>query len=179
MLLPEERHLKCLESQQKKGFSNGNKTLAESISSVSDKLGGLLSELKTTFKRESTGALRDMSNNFSDKTMLERGLKNVSGAAADAIENNTVIKQPISSTRTNTELLQQSVQNAPTSMSTKNTLDVSGTIKVDLTTPMGVATQDQNKFIADIFNSPQFKDNIVKMVTPENPTKQPITGVYS
>jgi len=162
-----------------KDFSNGNKTLAESISSVSDKLGGLLSELKTTFKRESTGALRDMSNNFSDKTMLERGLKNISGAAANAIENNTVTRQPISPTRTNTELLQQSTQTAPTSMNTKSSVDVSGTIKVDLTTPMGIATQDQNKFIADIFNSPQFKDNIVKMVTPENPTKQPITGVYS
>jgi hypothetical protein len=162
-----------------KDFSNGNKTLAESISSVSDKLGGLLSELKTTFKRESTGALRDMSNNFSDKTMLERGLKNISGAAANAIENNTVTRQPISPTRTNTELLQQSTQTAPTSMNTKSSVDVSGTIKVDLTTPMGIATQDQNKFIADIFNSPQFKDNIVKMVTTDNPTQLPITGVYS
>ena len=162
-----------------KGFSDGNKTLGESISSVAGKLGGILEEFKTTLKREGTGALKDMSNNFTDKSMLERGLKNVSGAAVNAIENNTGTRAQPLSTSANSALLQQSVQNAPTSMNTKNTLDVSGTIKVDLTTPMGIATQDQNKFIADIFNSPQFKDNIVKMVTPENPTKQPITGVYS
>lgn len=162
-----------------KDFSSGNKTLGESLSSIAGKLGGILDEFKTTLKREGTGALKDMSNNFSNQTMIERGLKNVSGAAVNAIEGNKVNKEPISSTRTNTELLQQSIQTAPTSMNTKNTMDVSGTIKVDLTTPIGIPTQDQTKFIADIFNSPQFKDNIVKMVTPENPTKQPITGVYS
>jgi hypothetical protein len=162
-----------------KDYSEGNKTLGESISSVASKLGGILQEFKTTLGREGTGALRDMSNTFTDKSMLERGLKNVSGAAVNAIESNKVNREPISSNRTNTELLQQSTQTAPTSMNTKNTMDVSGTIKVDLTTPIGVPTQDQTKFIADIFNSPQFKDNIVKMVTPENPTKQPITGVYS
>jgi hypothetical protein len=75
------------------------------------------------------------------------------------------------------EILQNSLNN-PTSQINKNEVNVSGTIKVDLSAPAGVTTQDQQKYFADIINSPQFKDQIVNIVSPKNPTKQPNNNVY-
>lgn len=86
---------------------------------------------------------------------------------------------PLSSTiiANKVETLQNSLNN-PTGQINKNEVNVSGTIKVDLSAPAGVTTQDQQKYFADIINSPQFKDQIVNMVSPKNPTKQPNNNVY-
>ena len=139
--------------------------------------------------------LEDSLKQFSEvfKDIRERSIQKLSAPDGGKMEGSNVSEivksstgnlnvtptTPLSSTIINNrvETLQNSLNN-PTGQINKNEVNVSGTIKVDLSAPAGVTTQDQQKYFADIINSPQFKDQIVSIVSPKNPTKQPNNNVY-
>jgi hypothetical protein len=157
-------------------YKEGNNVLLNGQNRFNATLEDSLKKFSEVFK--------DVGDKISQKLSTPDGRKmegsNVSEIVKSSTGNlNVTPTTPLSSTIINNrvETLQNSLNN-PTGQINKNEVNVSGTIKVDLSAPAGVTTQDQQKYFADIINSPQFKDQIVSIVSPKNPTKQPNNNVY-
>jgi uncharacterized protein YukE len=162
-----------------KDLKEGNKPLTDVLSNGLNGLGTTLDSSQKRFTEVLKDVGEKIASKLTNQTVGESVLKSGVNKVVESYGGKTsTSSSPLTSSVGNKmETLQNSLNN-PTSQINKNEVNVSGTIKVDLMVPAGVSTQDQQKYFADIINSPQFKDQIVSIVSPNNPTKQPNNNVY-
>jgi hypothetical protein len=162
-----------------KDLKEGNKPLTDVLSNGLNGLGTTLDSSQKRFTEVLKDVGEKIASKLTNQTVGESVLKSGVNKVVESYGGKTsTSSSPLTSSVGNKmETLQNSLNN-PTSQINKNEVNVSGTIKVDLMAPAGVSTQDQQKYFADIINSPQFKDQIVSIVSPNNPTKQPNNNVY-
>jgi hypothetical protein len=161
-------------------LKEGNKPLTDVLSNGLNGLGTTLDASQERFTKVLKEVGEKIASKLTNQTVGETMAKNTFQKINEITGNKSSNSSSVpftSSVGNKMEILQNSL-NSPTSQINKNEVNVSGTIKVDLSTPAGVTTQDQQKYFADIINSPQFKDQIVNIVSPKNPTKQPNNNVY-
>jgi hypothetical protein len=161
-------------------LKEGNKPLTDVLSNGLNGLGTTLDASQERFTKVLKEVGEKIASKLTNQTVGETMAKNTFQKINEITGNKSSNSSSVpftSSVGNKMEILQNSL-NSPTSQINKNEVNVSGTIKVDLSAPAGVTTQDQQKYFADIINSPQFKDQIVNIVSPKNPTKQPNNNVY-
>jgi hypothetical protein len=72
----------------------------------------------------------------------------------------------------------QVAQTTTTTQINKGNVDIGGKIQIELTAPTGINVEQLKQYVDSTFNSPQFKDYIMRTVSP-NDLKEPVSKTYA
>lgn len=128
-----------------------------------------------------------ISEHATDKTYIERELKKVEGYIMDKASG--VKKQPQNVKQTISSLVEgrhSQIKEVATASSayqkqtndTKSQVELVGSIKIDVSAPPGFSDEKITRAIYDKLNEQSFKDFVVNIATPKNPTKSPVSTNY-
>ncbi len=160
-----------------KDFRDNDKTKTESLSQYLEKVGNQMNSLQEKFGQAMKEYGENVYDKMSDKTIGEKLIKESAGKMVGKTEAEMSKKnvEPLtpSSNRTITENITQNTQ----TIVNKGTVDVGGKIQVELVAPAGVTTDQMKQFVDATFNGPQFKDYILRVVSPKD-LKEPVSKTY-
>jgi hypothetical protein len=160
-----------------KEFISGNKSFTDVVTGGFNNFGSKLDvfgdKLKDTLKEVG----ENIAQKLTEKTSGEKFIKEKVGNFVESYGGKPTAANvsPISP-QTNTNI--QVAQTTTTTQINKGNVDVGGKIQIELMTPAGVNTEQLRQFADATFNSPQFKDYIMRTVSP-NDLKEPVSKTYA
>lgn len=160
-----------------KDFRDNDKTKTESLSQYLEKVGNQMNSLEKRFGQAMKEYGENVYDKMSDKTIGEKLIKDSAGKmvgkSGDEMSKKSVEPLTPSANKTITENITQNTQ----TIVNKGTVDVGGKIQVELVAPAGVTTDQMKQFVDATFNGPQFKDYILRVVSPKD-LKEPVSKNY-
>jgi hypothetical protein len=170
-----------------KDLNDPNKTKADAMASLLEKVSAQSQKFGTDFKDGMTEFLNKSADKLTDKTMSESGAKtlieqllgekrkpSVIGTDGSMYSNLMGKSTPIDlGTRA---MSRNTPGDGITATRTTTKVDVGGKIQVEFTAANG--TELSKKVLDDWANSPQTKQYFMSLVEPNNPTKAPVNRTY-
>lgn len=162
-------------------LTEGNKDNVTAISDYLNKSGDLLGQVEKDFKKSLEDTARQMKDKAKEGSLEETLLNKIEGRID---EKETALKQ-ISGNQATSSLLegrqtqvQQVVNNTTTTNGTmKSTIDIGGTLKVEVTAPAGTDSQTIDKAFYNLFNSDEFR-NLVRNIQNEGKGLNPVSTTF-
>jgi hypothetical protein len=136
-------------------LTEGNKDSVTAISDYLNKSGNLLSQVEKDFKKSLEDTAKQIKDNAKEGSLEETLLNKIEGRIS---EKETELKQisgnqPVSSLLEGRQTQVQQVVNNTTTTTTSSTLNLGGTIRVEIIAPPGVNTETIEKVVFKVFNS--------------------------
>lgn len=160
-----------------KDFRDNDKSKTESLSQYLEKVGNQMNSMEKRFGQAMKEYGENVYDKMSDKTIGEKLIKDSAGKmvgkSGDEMSKKSVEPLTPSANKTITENITQNTQ----TIVNKGTVDVGGKIQVELVAPAGVTTDQMKQFVDATFNGPQFKDYILRVVSPKD-LKEPVSKNY-
>ena len=162
-------------------LTEGNKDNVTAISDYLNKSGDLLGQVEKDFKKSLEDTARQMKDKAKEGSLEETLLNKIEGRID---EKETALKQ-ISGNQTTSSLLegrqtqvQEVIRNTTTTNGMmKSTIDIGGTIKLEVTAPAGTDSQTIDRAFYKLFNSDEFK-NLIKNIMNEGKGLNPVTTTF-
>lgn len=166
-------------SELAKDIINKNVSINDAIDKYLEKYGLQLENLESKFKDGFINAAQNIRNNTSDKTSVERALKQGYDEIFKkaGIPNKSGISSLIEGKQNKINEFYKNGETNPIASQTSK-FEFVGGIKIDVNAPPGFSDEKIAKIIYDKLNEPSFKDYIVNVTTPQNPTKTPLSRGY-
>ena len=167
-------------------LTEGNKDNVTAISDYLNKSGDLLGQVEKDFVKSLEDTMKKIQMNAKEDSAkegsLEETLLNKIEGRID--EKETALKQ-ISGNQTTSSLLegrqtqvQEVIRNTTTTNGMmKSTIDIGGTIKLEVTAPAGTDSQTIDRAFYKLFNSDEFK-NLIKNIMNEGKGLNPVTTTF-
>lgn len=159
----------------------GNKDSVTAISDYLNRSGDLLGQVEKDFKKSLEETSKQIRANADDDSIEAKLIDKISGKIN---EQETALQQTSGNQVTSSLLegrqtqVQQVVNNtASTTGTMKSTIDVGGTIKVEITAPAGTDSQTIDRAFYNLFNSEEFK-NLVRNIQNEGRGLSPVTTTF-
>jgi len=159
-------------------LTSTNKDTLTSISDYLNKSGDLLSKVEKDFIKSLEETSKEIRLNANDESIEAKLIDKISGKIT---EKETALQQMTGNQTTSSLLegrqtqVQEVIRNTTTSDGMmKSTIDIGGTIKLEVTAPAGTDTQTIDKAFYKLFNSDEFK-NLVKNIMNEGKGLNPVT----
>ena len=170
-----------------KDLNDPNKTKADAMASLLEKVSAQSQKFGTDFKDGMTEFLNKSADKLTDKTMSESGaeslIKQLLGdkRKPGAIETDGSMYSNLMGKSTPIDLgtrtmSRNALGDGITTTKTTSKVDVGGKIQVEFTAANG--TELSKKVLDDWANSPQTKQYFMSLVEPNNPTKAPVNRSY-
>ena len=170
-----------------KDLNDPNKTKADAMASLLEKVSAQSQKFGTDFKDGMTEFLNKSADKLTDKTMSESGAKTLieqllgEKRKPSAIGTDGSMYSNLMGKSTPIDLGTRAMsRNTPgdglTATRTTSKVDVGGKIQVEFTAANG--TELSKKVLDDWANSPQTKQYFMSLVEPNNPTKAPVNRTY-
>ena len=160
-------------------FKKGD-NYAEDVANYLEKSGKLLGEIEEDFKKSLEETGEKISKGFGYGTYEQKLTDQLRGK----IDENSVSQQAAGNQTTSSLLegrqtqVQQVVNNtASTTGTMKSTIDIGGTIKLEVTAPAGTDSQTIDRAFYNLFNSEEFK-NLVRNIQNEGRGLSPVTTTF-
>ena len=162
-------------------LTEGNKDNVTAISDYLNKSGDLLGQVEKDFKKSLEDTARQMKDKAKEGSLEETLLNKIEGRID---EKETALKQ-ISGNQTTSSLLegrqtqvQEVIRNTtPTNGMMKSTIDIGGTIKLEVTAPAGTDSQTIDRAFSKLLNSDEFK-NLIRNILNEGKGLSPVTTTF-
>jgi hypothetical protein len=162
-------------------LTEGNKDNVTAISDYLNKSGDLLGQVEKDFKKSLEDTARQMKDKAKEGSLEETLLNKIEGRID---EKETALKQ-ISGNQTTSSLLegrqtqvQEITRNTTSTNGTmKSTIDIGGTLKVEVTSPTGTDSQTIDKAFYNLFNSDEFR-NLVRNIQNEGKGLNPVSTTF-
>ena len=162
-------------------LTEGNKDNVTAISDYLNKSGDLLGQVEKDFKKSLEDTARQMKDKAKEGSLEETLLNKIEGRID---EKETALKQ-ISGNQTTSSLLegrqtqvQEVIRNTTTTNGMmKSTIDIGGTIKLEVTAPAGTDSQTIDRAFYNLFNSEEFK-NLIRNILNEGKGLSPVTTTF-
>jgi len=154
-------------------ITKGNKDTTTAISEYLEKSGNLLGKAETDFRNSLEDTARQIREKAGEGSLTAKLIDQIEGMIGEkeASLQQTAGNQPISSFLEGKQTqVQEAVRNttSTTGMS-KSTVDVGGTIKVEVMAPTGTDPKMIERALYDAFNSPSFQTLIINLNKQGNP----------
>jgi hypothetical protein len=167
-------------------ITKGNKGTVTSIQDYLKSSGDLLGQVEQDFVKSLEDTMKKIQMNEKEgsleKKSLERDL--LTEIRGEINEKETALKQtsgnqPVSSLLEGRQTQVQQVVNntASTTGTMKSTIDIGGTIKLEVTAPAGTDSQTIDRAFYNLFNSEEFK-NLVRNIQNEGRGLSPVTTTF-
>jgi hypothetical protein len=160
-------------------FKDGNKPLTDVLSNGLIGLGSILESSQKRF----TEVLDKIGDNIGKKITTQNTGDNIieSGASniIKSLGGNTTSSVPLSTTSNVNSGALQNTQNNLVNQSTNSKIDIGGKLEINVNAPAGISTEQLKQSFDTAFNSNSFKDYIVRVASPTNSNREPISKTYS
>jgi hypothetical protein len=160
-------------------FKKGD-NYAEDVANYLEKSGKLLGEIEEDFKKSLEETGEKISKGFGYGTYEQKLTDQLRGK----IDENSVSQQAAGNQTTSSLLegrqtqVQEITRNTTSTNGTmKSTIDIGGTIKLEVTAPAGTDTQTIDRAFYNLFNSEEFK-NLVRNIQNEGRGLSPVTTTF-
>jgi hypothetical protein len=162
-------------------LTEGNKDNVTAISDYLNKSGDLLGQVEKDFKKSLEDTARQIRDNAKEGSLEAKLIDTISGE----IDRKETALQQTTGNQTTSSLLegrqtqvQEITRNTTTTNGTmKSTIDIGGTIKLEVTAPAGTDTQTIDRAFYNLFNSEEFK-NLVRNIQNEGRGLSPVTTTF-
>jgi hypothetical protein len=159
----------------------GNKDSVTAISDYLNRSGDLLGQVEKDFKKSLEETSKQIRANADDDSIEAKLIDKISGKIN---EQETALQQTSGNQVTSSLLegrqtqVQQVVNNTTSTTGTmKSTIDIGGTLKVEVTAPAGTDSQTIDRAFYNLFNSEEFK-NLVRNIQNEGRGLSPVTTTF-
>jgi len=170
-----------------KDLNDPNKTKADAMASLLEKVSAQSQKFGTDFKDGMTEFLNKSADKLTDKTMAESGAESLIKQLLNdkrkpgAIETDGSMYSNLMGKSTPIDLgtrtmSRNALGDGITTTKTTSKVDIGGKIQVEFTAANG--TELSKKVLDDWANSPQTKQYFMSLVEPNNPTKAPVNRSY-
>lgn len=154
-------------------ITKGNKDTTTAISEYLEKSGNLLGKAETDFRNSLEETAKRIRENAGEGSLTAQLIDQIEGKIGEkeASLQQTAGNQPVSSLLEGKQTQVQEVVRNTTSATgmSKSTVDVGGTIKVEVVAPTGTDPKMVERALYDAFNSPSFQTLIVNLNKQGNP----------
>ena len=162
-------------------LTDGNKDTVTAISDYLNKSGDLLGKIEKDFIKSLEDTSKQIRANAKDDSIEAKLIDTISGKIT---EKETALQQT-SGNQTTSSLLegrqtqvQEVIRNTTTTNGMmKSTIDIGGTIKLEVTAPAGTDSQTIDRAFYKLFNSDEFK-NLIKNIMNEGKGLNPVTTTF-
>ena len=162
-------------------LTDGNKDTVTAISDYLNKSGDLLGKIEKDFIKSLEDTARQIKDNAKEGSLEETLLKKIEGKID---EKETSLQQTSGNQATSSLLegrqtqVQEVIRNTTTTNGMmKSTIDIGGTIKLEVTAPAGTDSQTIDRAFYKLFNSDEFK-NLIKNIMNEGKGLNPVTTTF-
>jgi hypothetical protein len=162
-------------------LTEGNKDSVTAISDYLNRSGDLLGQVEKDFKKSLEETSKQIRANADDDSIEAKLIDKISGKIND---QETTLQQTSGNQVTSSLLegrqtqVQQVVNNtASTTGTVKSTVDVGGTIKVEITAPAGTDSQTIDRAFYNLFNSDEFR-NLIRNILNEGKGLNPVSTTF-
>jgi hypothetical protein len=162
-------------------LTDGNKDTVTAISDYLNKSGDLLGKIEKDFIKSLEETSKQIRANADDDSIEAKLIDKISGKIT---EKETALQQTSGSQATSSLLegrqtqVQDVVRNTTTTNGMmKSTIDIGGTIKLEVTAPAGTDSQTIDRAFYKLFNSDEFK-NLIKNIMNEGKGLNPVTTTF-
>jgi hypothetical protein len=160
-------------------LKEGNKPLTEVLGTGLNRFGDTLDASQKNFTKIleeiSEKIAKKLTNQSTGEIMLKSGIEKIN----ETYNPKTTSSSPLTpSVGTKSEILQNNQNNSVT-QTTNSKIDVGGKLEISVSAPAGVSTEQLKQAFDTAFNSNSFKDYIVRVASPTDSNKEPISKTYS
>lgn len=162
-------------------LTDGNKDTVTAISDYLNKSGDLLGKIEKDFIKSLEETSKQIRANADDDSIEAKLIDKISGKIT---EKETALQQTSGNQTTSTLLegrqtqVQEVIRNTTTTNGMmKSTIDIGGTIKLEVTAPAGTDSQTIDRAFYKLFNSDEFK-NLIKNIMNEGKGLNPVTTTF-
>jgi hypothetical protein len=159
----------------------GNKDSVTAISDYLNRSGDLLGQVEKDFKKSLEETSKQIRANADDDSIEAKLIDKISGKIN---EKETALQQTSGNQVTSSLLegrqtqVQQVVNNTTSTTGTmKSTIDIGGTLKVEVTAPAGTDSQTIDRAFYNLFNSDEFR-NLIRNIQNEGRGLSPVTTTF-
>jgi hypothetical protein len=162
-------------------LTDGNKDTVTAISDYLNKSGDLLGKIEKDFIKSLEDTSKQIRANAKDDSIEAKLIDTISGKIT---EKETALQQT-SGNQTTSSLLegrqtqvQEVIRNTTTTNGMmKSTIDIGGTIKLEVTAPAGTDSQTIDRAFSKLLNSDEFR-NLIKNIMNEGKGLNPVTTTF-
>jgi hypothetical protein len=162
-------------------LTDGNKDTVTAISDYLNKSGDLLGKIEKDFIKSLEDTARQIKDKAKEGSLEETLLKKIEGK----IDEKETSLQQMTGNQTTSSLLegrqtqvQEVIRNTTTTNGMmKSTIDIGGTIKLEVTAPAGTDSQTIDRAFSKLLNSDEFR-NLIKNIMNEGKGLNPVTTTF-
>jgi len=162
-------------------LTEGNKDNVTAISDYLNKSGDLLGQVEKDFKKSLEDTARQIKDNAKEGSLEAKLIDTISGE----IDKKETALQQTTGNQTTSSLLegrqtqvQEITRNTTSTTGTmKSTIDIGGTIKLEVTAPAGTDSQTIDRAFYNLFNSEEFK-NLIRNIQNEGKGLNPVSTTF-
>jgi delta 1-pyrroline-5-carboxylate dehydrogenase len=128
------------------------------------------------------GILKEIGVKISSTKGNQTGVENIISSKVEEVSKyyaNPTSSAPISSLITNKVGALQNTQNNAIAQTTNSKIDIGGKLEINVNAPAGISTEQLKQSFDTAFNSNSFKDYIVRVASPADSNREPISKTYS
>jgi hypothetical protein len=164
-----------------KDIKEGNKPISDVLSTGLNKFGNTFEVSQRNFTEILKGIGENISKKMTNQSVGEQMIKS---GVSEVVKSyggqvGTASSSPITPSISNKSGALQNTQNTITTQSTNSKIDVGGKLEISVSAPAGVSTEQLKQAFDTAFNSNSFKDYIVRVASPTDSNKEPISKTYS
>jgi len=160
-------------------FKEGNKPLTDIFSNGLNSLGSTLDASQKRFtevlKEVGENIGKKLTNQSTGEVMIKSGVNK----AVEVLGGNTTSSVPLSTTSNINSGTLQNTQNNSVVQTTNSKMDIGGKLEINVNAPTGLSTEQLKQAFDTAFNSNSFKDYIVRVSSPSDSNREPISKTYS
>jgi len=160
-------------------FKEGNKPLTDIFSNGLNSLGSTLDASQKRFtevlKEVGENIGKKLTNQSTGEVMIKSGVNK----AVEVLGGNTTSSVPLSTTSNINSGTLQNTQNNSVVQTTNSKMDIGGKLEINVNAPAGLSTEQLKQAFDTAFNSNSFKDYIVRVSSPSDSNREPISKTYS
>jgi len=162
-------------------FKDGNKPLTDIFSNGLNGLGATLDASQKRFtevlREVGENIVKNLTNQSAGEIMIKSGVNKAVEVLGG--NTNTTSSVPLSTTSNVNSGALQNTQNNLVNQSTNSKIDIGGKLEINVNAPAGISTEQLKQSFDTAFNSNSFKDYIVRVASPANSNREPISKTYS
>jgi hypothetical protein len=159
-------------------FKEGNKSNTDVLSTGLNRFADTLDASQKNF----AGILKEIGVKISSTKGNQTGVENIISSKVEEVSKyytNPTSSAPISSLITNKVGALQNTQNNAIAQTTNSKIDIGGKLEINVNAPAGISTEQLKQSFDTAFNSNSFKDYIVRVASPTDSNREPISKTYS
>jgi hypothetical protein len=163
-----------------KDIKEGNKPLTDVLANGLNRFGDTLDTSQKNFTEIFKGIGENISEKLGNQTVIDSSAKSVVDKVVESYGGKVSTSvSPITPSVGNKSEMLQNNQNTVASQTTNSKIDIGGKLEISVNAPAGVSSGQLKQAFDTALNSNSFKDYIVRVASPSNPTKEPISKTYS